>query len=131
MPEAELNWRPPTPGANSLYAIAVHVMANTEENILGVLCGDPERAVRDDGAHDAEWMARGSDATAVARDGTRLRQQIEAALSVLAASELERELDHPRRGRLTEGDILYVVARDAAEHQGQAEITRDLVRATR
>jgi DinB superfamily len=131
MPEDELNWRPPVPGANSLYAIAVHLMANTEENILGMHCGDPESAARDDVAHNAEWTARGSDATAVAMEWMRLRQQIEAALSILPSSELERERDHPRRGRLTGRDILYVVARHGAEHQGQAELTRDLVRATR
>ncbi len=29
-----LNWCPPAPGANSLYALATHTLGNAEENIL-------------------------------------------------------------------------------------------------
>jgi hypothetical protein len=36
---------------------------------------------------------------------------------------------HPRRGPLSGREILIVVARHAAEHLGQAELTRDLMKA--
>jgi hypothetical protein len=36
---------------------------------------------------------------------------------------------HPRRGAISGREILIVVARHAAEHLGQAELTRDLWKA--
>jgi hypothetical protein len=33
-----LNWRPPAKNANSLCAIAMHTLANAEENVLGIVC---------------------------------------------------------------------------------------------
>ena len=39
--EAGLNWRPPAPNANCLYALATHTLGNAEENILQTLCGQP------------------------------------------------------------------------------------------
>jgi hypothetical protein len=41
--EAQLNWRPPAADTNSLYAIATHVLGNTEENVLQTVCGQPVR----------------------------------------------------------------------------------------
>jgi hypothetical protein len=35
----EQRWRPPAPGTNSLLGIAAHALANTQENILGLLGG--------------------------------------------------------------------------------------------
>jgi hypothetical protein len=51
--EEGLNWRPPAEGANSLYALATHMLANAEENLLGVLCDQP--VARD---REAEFVAR-------------------------------------------------------------------------
>ncbi|MDP9352216.1 MAG: hypothetical protein M3P51_11815 [Chloroflexota bacterium] len=51
--ERGLNWRPPAENANSLYALAVHTLANAEENILGTLCGQP--ITRDREAEFAAW----------------------------------------------------------------------------
>ncbi len=36
---AQLNWHPPAPQMNSLYSIAIHTLANAEENICGTLRG--------------------------------------------------------------------------------------------
>lgn len=122
--ERHLNWRPPAPQTNSLYVLAIHTMANAEENILGTLCRQPIARRRDD-----EFTVHGTvaaDAEAIWRD---LRARLNAALDQLDSAELEREHNHPRRGVLTGREILLVVARHTAEHQGQAELTRDLLRA--
>ena len=53
------------------------------------------------------------------------------ALDNLPPAEFDREFWHARRGPLTGCEILLVVARHAAEHLGQAELTRDLLNAAR
>ena len=121
-----LNWRPPADGANSLSVLAVHTMANAEENILGTLCGRLGERRR-----EHEFAIRGEAAEALRERWLRLRAQIEATLAGLPLAELDREHQHPRRGPLTGWEILIVVARHAAEHQGQAELTRDLLRTAR
>jgi len=55
-----LNWRPPAPQANSLYVLATHTLANAQQNILGVLCG---QAVERD--REAEFAVAGSTASAL------------------------------------------------------------------
>ena len=51
----QINWKPPAPETNSLYTLAVHTMANTEENVLGVVCGVPV-----DRSHEREFGAAGN-----------------------------------------------------------------------
>ncbi|MDP9375735.1 MAG: DinB family protein [Chloroflexota bacterium] len=126
--EEGLNWRPPAPGANSLNVLAAHTLGNAEENLLEILGG--RRVGRD---REAEFGAT-ADARASASLRERwqgLRVRIEAAVAVLPPAELDREREHPRRGTLTGRDVLIVVARHAAEHLGQAELTRDLLLASR
>jgi len=131
--ERERNWCPPAPSANSLYAIAVHSLANAEENILSVLCWQPLARLRGDEEHESEWAVRATTANhdCVPKRWTELRLRLETALSSLDPAELDRERPHPRRGSITGREVLYVVARHTAEHQGQAELTRDLIIAQR
>lgn len=121
-----LDWRPPAEGANSLYAIAVHVLANARENLLGTLCGHaiPERT------REAEFAASGGSAASLREEWLALRDELEAALGSLDPHALDRVYTHPRRGAVTGRQILLVVARHTAEHAGQAELTRDLALAT-
>lgn len=122
--EKELNWRPPAEATNSLYALAHHTMANTEENILGTLCG--HRIER----HRASEFAMSAIAAEPLQSQWRvLRDRLEAALAALPAAALDAPRTHPRRGQVQGRDILIIVARHAAEHLGQAELTRDLMRA--
>ena len=123
--ERELNWRPAAPSTNSLCAIAVHVMGNAEENILGTVCGRTVTRRR-----QLEFEATAVSAAPVRERWRALRTQIEAALAALPAGELDRERLHPRRGPLTGRDVLIVVARHAAEHWGEAQLTLSLMRAT-
>lgn len=121
---AELNWRPPAPDSNSLFVLATHTLANTEENILGTLCGIAVRRRR-----ETEFQAYGPTAEPIQQRWAHLRAEVDAALGTLAPEALRTLRQHPRRGPITGREILLVVARHAAEHLGQAELTRDLMKA--
>ena len=122
--EEELQWRPPAPEANSINVLAMHTLGNLEENILQTLCGEPVHR-----EHDEEFRADKISAQAVEDRWTSLRLRVESALAMLTTSDLDRPRMHPRRGEITGRDVLIVVARHTAEHLGQAELTRDLMRA--
>jgi len=119
--EEDLNWRP-LENANSLYVLAIHTMGNIEVNILEVLCGQAVHRQR-----QAEFAARGSSPVDLNRRWSELQACIVSALDQLPAAEFDRMHDHPRRGQLTGREVMIVVARHAAEHMGQAELTRDLL----
>ncbi|HEY8600869.1 MAG TPA: DinB family protein [Thermomicrobiales bacterium] len=121
-----LNWRPPAPDANSLYVLATHTLGNAEENILQVLCG---QAVGRDRA--GEFAALGVTPAVVLARWQELRALLGEALTQLPPAGLGATYTHPRRGTLTGREILIVVARHAAEHLGQAELTRDLLQTAR
>jgi hypothetical protein len=122
----ELNWRPAAPGANSLYALAVHTLGNAEENLLGLLGGQPVRRER-----AAEFVVEADSAGTLGTYWDELRQRLAATLTSLTPAALDRSYAHPRRGTIAGRDVLIVVARHAAEHLGQAELTRDLLQASR
>jgi hypothetical protein len=122
----ELNWRPSAPAANSLYALAIHTLGNAEENILETLGG---QAVGRD--RETEFAASGDSFAGVAARWRELRERLAQTPTDLPSGALEAEYPHPRRGTVTGRAILIVVARHAAEHLGQAELTRDLLRASR
>ena len=124
--EAQLNWRPDAPEANSLYALAMHTLGNAEENLLQVIGGQPVGRDR-----DGEFAARGDSAEAIVARWTALRAELGALLASLPADALGATYEHPRRGPLIGREILIVVARHAAEHLGQAELTGDLLRVAR
>ena len=118
-----LNWSP-LDDANSLYVLATHTMGNVRHNFLNVLCGLP--ITRD---RDAEFVARGASAAEIEARWDELKAQVAEAIEELPDAELDRNKDHPHRGVITGRDVLVVVAGHAAEHYGQAQLTRDLVRA--
>jgi hypothetical protein len=112
------------PATNSLYAIVMHVLGNAEENLLGTLCGQPVTRNR-----PTEFATSGKSAADARSQWAALRSRIERALSELPPDALDRERSHPRRGALTGRDVLSVVARHAAEHWGEAQLTRNLLQA--
>ena len=120
-----LNWRP-LDDANSLYVLATHTMGNLRRNFLNVLCG-----LSVTGDRDAEFMSEGGSAVEIGARWNELQDEIVNAIEGLPPYELDREKDHPRRGNITGRELLIVVARHAAEHYGQAQVTRDLVKARR
>ena len=121
---AELNWRPPAPQTNSLYVLTTHTLGNAEENLLGALCGEPGQRDR-----DAEFRASGTTPEAIRERWRLLDARLDTALAALDPAALDASCQHPRRGALTGREVLIIVARHAAEHLGQAELTRDLMRA--
>jgi hypothetical protein len=121
--EGQLNWRPPADGANSVWVLAVHSLANAEENILSILGGRPSTRDR-----DAEFRARGVSPEALRERWSTLRPSLQEAIRTLPPADLDREYAHPRRGTLTGREILLLVTQHAAEHLGHAEVTRDLLK---
>ena len=126
--EAQLNWRPPVAGGNSIYVIVSHTLGNVRAWVLGIACGQP--VARD---RPAEFQASGRDASALVAVAQRLSSEIDAALSALSPSALDRRLVPPQ-SLWGEGDpyeisvreaILHVVEH-ASLHLGQVQITRDL-----
>jgi hypothetical protein len=118
-----LDWRP-LEDANSLYVLATHTMGNVRHNILNGLCGLP--ITRD---RDAEFMVEGSSAVEIEAGWIELKGQISDAIKELPPAELDCERDRPQRGIMSGRELLIFVARHAAEHYGQAQLTRDLVKA--
>jgi len=126
--EAQLNWRPPVAGANSAYVIAAHTLGNARAWVLGIACGQPVERDR-----PAEFRASGRDASALVAEAQRLSSEIDAALSALSPSDLERRLVPPQ-SLWGEGEpyaisvreaVLHVVEH-ASLHLGQLQVTRDL-----
>ena len=118
-----LNWRP-LDDANSLFVLATHTMGNVRHNLLNGLCELPFTRDR-----DAEFMACGGSAVEIEVRWNELKILISDAIDVLPPTELDRVKDHPNRGCISGRELLVIVARHAAEHYGQAQLTRDLVKA--
>lgn len=128
----ELNWRPPTASSNSLYVLGTHVLGNAEAWILGIALGRPIRRDR-----PAEFGAVGSDPATLIGKAIELGRTLTETVTPLAEA-LDQERDpspelwgegQPRR--LTVRECLLHVIEHAAEHIGQMELTRDLIRAER
>ncbi len=122
---AELNWRPPAPDANSLYVLATHTIANARQGLLVVLCGHA-----DDRDRDAEFRAGGDSGEPLEHRWHELRAEMLDCLAALPPARLDETLVHPRQGELTGRETILLVATHAAEHLGQAELTRDLLAAS-
>jgi len=116
-----VDWRPPAPETNSVSVLVMHTLGNAEENLLWTLCGMPVQRDR-----EREFADQAMSVQLLQDRWLSLRVELETALARLAPDEIERERLHPRRGPLIGRDVLIVVARHAAEHLGQAELTRDL-----
>ena len=118
------SWRPRAPKANSVLALVNHTISNAEDNLLGTILG---RSMHYDRQIDFDSPAE--TAQAVRDRWADIRRTFEEALPSLDDARLIEAIQHPRRGSITRFDVLIVVARHAAEHLGQAELTRDLYRA--
>jgi uncharacterized damage-inducible protein DinB len=125
--EAQLNWRPPIEGANSAYVIAAHTVGNARAFVLGIACGQDMGRDR-----PAEFRAAGGHAQ-MAEGTHRLSQEIEAALSALDASRLDKRLV-PSLELWGEGEVSEISVREAllhviehaSIHLGELHVTRDL-----
>jgi hypothetical protein len=128
---AQLNWRPPARGSNSLYAIAAHVIGNARAWVLGIACGQPMGRDR-----PGEFASSGPDASALTADAARLCDDIASSLSRLSSSDMDRRSVPPAIlwGEVGPGepyeisvrDALLAVVEHASLHLGQLQLTRDL-----
>ena len=127
--EAQLAWRPSTPGANSSYVIVSHVLGNVEAWILGIVCEQPFRRDR-----PAEFAASGPDAANLIATANQLVTRFEAAFAALPPDALD-QTRHPSKEHWGEGEPEPITVRaalmhateHAAMHYGQLQITKDLV----
>ncbi|HEX2909823.1 MAG TPA: DinB family protein [Chloroflexia bacterium] len=128
--EQQLNWRPPAPETNSLYVIASHVLMSTQENILKILGGIPaEQLPLKAATRDEIFSTSGNTTERLMEDWSKLRSVLESQFRVITENDLAREINHPRRGKITGLEVLLAVTSHMAEHLGHAELTRDLVKA--
>jgi hypothetical protein len=118
--EREADWQP-APEASSLRMLAVHSMANAEENIVAVFAGEQVRRRR-----DAEFTTRDALPEILSR-WRGLRKKLGQMLEAASPDELGRPRTHPRRGTLLGREVLLVAATHAAEHMAHAELTRQLI----
>jgi hypothetical protein len=121
--EAELNWRPSASETNSLFVLAVHTMANVEENVIEIIGGEPVGRNREE-----EFVAAGGSSAEIQQRWAGIRERVTSALANLPQSALDEERTHFRRGTVTVREVLLVAATHASEHAGQAELTRDLLK---
>ena len=121
----DLDWSP-LDDANSLYVLATHTMGNVRHNLLNGLCGLPISRDR-----DAEFVVTGGSAADIEAHWNELKSQISDSVEGLPRGEMDRERDHPRYGTISGRELLVLVATHAAEHYGQAQLTRDLLKAQR
>jgi hypothetical protein len=125
--EAQLNWRPPIAGANSVYVIAAHTMGSARACVLGVACG--QEMGRD---RPAEFRATGGYAQ-IADETRKFLEEVKAALAGLPASALERRVV-PSQELWGEGEVreisirqaLMAAVEHAAIHLGELHIAREL-----
>jgi DinB superfamily len=99
----------------------VHTMGSAEDK-LSVVCGTPVERYR-----PGEFAAAGLTAEALAERWRTLRERLDAALLALDDGALERPCrqdDEVMSGR----ELMLLAATHSAEHAGQAELTRDLLR---
>jgi DinB family protein len=125
---AQLDWRPSTGAANSLYAIASHVVGSTRVYALGFGCGRP--VARD---RAAEFAAAGADPGELVATIRQLARELDAALAALPPAELDMRIvpaqelwgtGQPRE--ISRRDALVESIRHGALHLGELRLTRDL-----
>ncbi len=129
--EAQLNWRPPLPGANSRYVLAAHVLGNPEAWVLGIACG---QAIDRD--RPAEFASSGPDAGALVERAQALGRRFDEALAALPEDALDVQ---KLPGKLLWGEgspeqrtvreALMETIEHAAVHIGHIHLTRDLAEA--
>lgn len=128
--EAQLNWRPPIDGANSMTVICAHTLGNARAFVLGIACGQPMGRDR-----PAEFRASGRDAAQLLENGKRLSQEIDAALAALEPSALNRRMVPPKElwgegepFEISVREALLHVVEHASIHLGELYLTRDWAR---
>lgn len=121
LPQAALDWTP-GPDMNSLCVLVVHITGAERYWVGDVALGDPSGRDR-----DAEFRARGLDATALKGRLAASEAYIRAGLERLPVGNLTQMRDAPgRSAQFSVGWALLHALEHTALHLGHAEITRQL-----
>jgi hypothetical protein len=121
------NRRLDVPGANSPYAVLFHCLGVMEYWGGAMVAG---RAIERD--RDAEFRVSGRVAELIGRT-RRARRQLDADMTGLEPLAPPRGTPAPEDADLplarTQGGVLIHVYEELAQHRGQMEVTRDVLRA--
>ena len=117
---AKLAWTPAAKEANSLLVLAAHTVGAAERHILVNIAGR-----KPGGTRDEEFAAK-ADIAGVRARWDAVKRGIGDVLDNLPPGRLDDDLVGPVSTRSVHSMIVHAIAH-AAEHAGQAELTRDLV----
>ncbi len=118
---AQLAWTPGATGANSLLVLAAHTVGAAERHILVNIAGR-----KPSGTRDEEFEAT-ADIAGVRARSEMVKRGIVDVLDNLPPGRLDDDLVGPVSTRSVQAMIVHAIAH-AAEHAGQAELTRDLIK---
>ena len=119
------NTRPDLPGANTPYAIVVHCLGVLDFWVGRCVAG---RAVERD--REAEFRASGPVEPLLERVGAAHTQVAADIAGMDARAPVRVPGDHPLHGEIASaGAALLHAIEELAQHHGQLELTRDVLRA--
>lgn len=119
--DAALRWTPAA-GANGLAVIAKHALANAHRNVLAHFAGEPYEYHR-----EREFVLEGESDLNLNDAFDALRLRMHDVLKKMPHSALDARCDHARLGPVPGRAVLLQAARHAAEHAGEARLTRQLL----
>jgi hypothetical protein len=117
---SQLAWTPAAKEANSLLVLAAHTVGAAERHILVHIAGR-----KSGGTRDEEFAAR-ADVAGVRARWEGVKRGIVEVLDDLPPGRLDEDLVGPVSTSSVQAMIVHAIAH-AAEHAGQAELTRDLI----
>ena len=116
-----MRWQP-LANANCLAVIAKHSMANAHRNVLAHFANEPYDYHRDE-----EFVLDGEGSASLVTTWETLRRRMRERLDPMPHSSLDAICNHARMGAVPGRAVLLQAARHAAEHAGEARLTRHLV----
>jgi hypothetical protein len=117
----QLAWTPAAKGANSLLVLAAHTVGSADRHVVGSIGGR-----KPGGTRDEEFAAK-SDIAGVHARWDQVKRAVVEVLDDLPPGRLDEDVPGPVT-RSVHATIVHAIAH-AAEHAGQAELTRDMIEA--
>jgi len=117
---SQLAWTPAAKDANSLIVLAAHTVGAAERHILVRIAGRTPGGTRD------EEFAAKVDIAGVRARWEHVKRGVVDVLDNLPPGRLDEDLVGPVSTSSVQAMIVHAIAH-AAEHAGQAELTRDLI----
>lgn len=118
---AQLAWKPAAQEANSLLVLAAHTVGAAERHILVNIAGRKPGGTRD------EEFASEADIAGVRARWDMVKRGIVDVLDNLPPGRLDQDLVGPVSTSSVQAMLVHAIAH-AAEHAGQAELTRDIAK---